>query len=206
MIKIALTGNIGAGKTTVSKIFESHGIPVFNSDLASREAEKDPEVLSKFLDIVGADILVDGEIDRTLMRERIFNDSLMLQKVNDLMVPYVSKKYQQFLKTHKDKLATIMESAIIFEGYHQNKFDVVITVIADKDTRIKRTMVRDNLSLDLVMAKMKNQLSDDFKAKQSDFIVINEDMPNCDYMLLLEKQIEPIVNIIEDSSIFNKNS
>lgn len=196
MIKIALTGNIGAGKTTVSKIFESHGIPVFNSDLAGREAEKDPEILSKFLDIIGSDVMVDGEIDRTLMRERIFNDSLMLQKVNDLMVPYVSKKYRQFLKTHKDEIATIMESAIIFEGYHQNKFDVVITVIADKETRIKRTMVRDNLSLDLVMAKMKNQLSDDFKAKQSDFIVINEDMPNCDFMLLLKKQIEPIVNFL----------
>ena len=53
MIKIALTGNIGAGKSTVSKIFEEYGFPVFNSDLASREAENDPEMLSKFLDIVG---------------------------------------------------------------------------------------------------------------------------------------------------------
>jgi dephospho-CoA kinase len=122
------------------------------------------------------------------------------------MVPYVSKKYQQFLKTHKNELATIMESAIIFEGYHQNKFDMVITVVADKDTRIKRTMTRDGLSLDLVLAKMKNQLSDDFKARYSDFIIINEDMPNCDFMMLLLKQVEPIIDIIEDSSKFNRNT
>ena len=206
MIKIAITGNIASGKSTVSRIFEIFGFPVFNSDLASREAEKDPEILSKFLDIVGQDILIDGEINRTLMRERIFNDSTMLQKVNELMTPYVSKQFQKFLKEHKHKKAVIMESAIIFEGYHQNKFDMVITVVADKDTRIKRTMTRDGLSLDLVLAKMKNQLSDDFKAKNSDFIIINEDMPNCDFMMLLLKQVEPIIDIIEDSSIFNKNS
>jgi dephospho-CoA kinase len=206
MIKIAITGNISSGKSTVSKIFETFGFPVFNSDLASREAEKDPEILSKFLDIVGHDILVDAEINRTLMRERIFNDSTMLQKVNELMTPYVSKQFQKFVKEHKDKKAVIMESAIIFEGYHQNKFDMVITVVADKDTRIKRTMTRDGLSLDLVLAKIKNQLSDDFKARCSDFIIINEDMPNCDFMMLLLKQVEPIIDIIEDSSKFNRNT
>jgi dephospho-CoA kinase len=203
MIKIALTGNIGAGKSTVSKIFEEYGFPVFNSDLASREAENDPEILSKFLDIVGHDILNDGVIDRAIMRERIFNDSVMLQRVNDLMVPYVSKKYRDFLKEHKNSLITVMESAIIFEGYHQNKFDFVITVIADKETRIKRTMKRDGLSLDLVLAKMKNQLSDDFKAKQSDFIIINEDMPNCDFKMLLNKQLKPI---IDNLSTFSKKA
>lgn len=197
MIKIAITGNISSGKSTVSLIFEQHGIPVFNSDAASRDAENDPIILNKFLDIVGHDIMVEGKIDRTLMRERIFNDTIMLQKVNDLMTPYVSKRFQEFVKKHKNKKAVIMESAIIFEGYHANKFDMVITVVADKDTRIKRTMVRDGLSLDLVLAKMKNQLSDNHKAKYSDFVIINEDMPNCDYMLLLKKQVEPIINLIE---------
>ena len=92
MIKIALTGNIGSGKTTVMKLFEQYGFPVFNSDLASREAEKDPNMISKFLDIVGYDVLIDGVIDRNLMRNRVFNDSNLLQQVNELMVPYVTKK------------------------------------------------------------------------------------------------------------------
>jgi dephospho-CoA kinase len=196
MIKICVTGNIGSGKTTVTKLFEQYGFPIFNSDLISRNAENDPVILSNFLDIVGHDVLVDGEIDRNLMRERVFNDSNLLQRVNDLMVPYVKNEYLKFLNEYKEEKATIMESAIIFETYTQNKFDVVITVVADKETRIKRVLERDGISEELALAKMKNQLSDDHKVKYSDFIIINEDMPNCDNITILRKQIEQILKIL----------
>jgi dephospho-CoA kinase len=196
MVKIAVTGNIGSGKTTVIKLFEQYGFPIFNSDLASRNAENDPVIVSNFLDIVGHDVLVDGEIDRNLMRERVFNDSDLLQRVNDLMIPYVKNEYLKFLNEYKEEKATIMESAIIFETYTQNKFDVVITVVADKETRIKRVLERDGISEELALAKMKNQLSDDHKVKYSDFIIINEDMPNCDNITILRKQIEQILKIL----------
>lgn len=196
MIKIAVTGNIGSGKTTVIKLFEQYGFPIFNSDVASREAENDPNIVSKFLDIVGHDVLADGVIDRNLMRHRVFNDSNLLQQVNELMVPYVTNKYLDFLKEHKGEKATIMESAIIFETYNQNKFDVIITVVADKETRLKRVKERDGISEELALAKMKNQFSDDHKVKYSDFIIVNEDMPNCDNITILRKQIEQIIKII----------
>lgn len=196
MVKIAVTGNIGSGKTTVIKLFEQYGFPIFNSDLASRNAENDPVIISNFLDIVGHDVLVDGEIDRNLMRERVFNDSDLLQRVNDLMIPYVKNEYLKFLNEYKEEKATIMESAIIFETYTQNKFDVVITVVADKETRLKRVLERDGISEELALAKMKNQLSDDHKVKYSDFIIINEDMPNCDNITILRKQIEQILKIL----------
>jgi dephospho-CoA kinase len=196
MVKIAVTGNIGSGKTTVIKLFEQYGFPIFNSDLASRNAENDPVIVSNFLDIVGHDVLVDGEIDRNLMRERVFNDSDLLQRVNDLMIPYVKNEYLKFLNEYKEEKATIMESAIIFETYTQNKFDVVITVVADKETRLKRVLERDGISEELALAKMKNQLSDDHKVKYSDFIIINEDMPNCDNITILRKQIEQILKIL----------
>jgi dephospho-CoA kinase len=196
MVKIAVTGNIGSGKTTVIKLFEQYGFPIFNSDLASRNAENDPVIVSNFLDIVGHDVLVDGEIDRNLMRERVFNDSDLLQRVNDLMIPYVKNEYLKFLNEYKEEKATIMESAIIFETYTQNKFDVVITVVADKETRLKRVLERDGISEELALAKMKNQLSDDHKVKYSDFIIINEDMPNCDNITILRKQIQQILKIL----------
>jgi dephospho-CoA kinase len=196
MVKIAVTGNIGSGKTTVIKLFEQYGFPIFNSDLVSRDAENDPVILTNFLDIVGHDVLVDGEIDRNLMRERVFNDSNLLQRVNDLMVPYVKNEYLKFLNEYKEEKATIMESAIIFETYTQNKFDVVITVVADKETRLKRVLERDGIGEELALAKMKNQLSDDHKVKYSDFIIINEDMPNCDNITILRKQIEQILKIL----------
>jgi len=192
MLKVGLTGSIGSGKTTVSALFEKFGIPVFNSDLAAREAEGNPEIFSKFIEIVGEEVLVDGVLDRNKMRTIIYNDKEKLAEVSAVVTPYVIKKYNEFLEKHEaaKKDIVMLESAIIFEREFHKNFDVIITVIADKETRIKRVMKRDGLSLELVEAKMANQLSDNYKAAISDYIIINEDMPNCDSMSLLHSQVK----------------
>ena len=201
MITIGLTGNIGAGKTTVSKILEDKGIPVFNSDLCARSAENDPEIRKKFIDIVGEEILVDGEIDRNKMREIVFKNKEILANVNALLKPYVIQKFSEFVKEQEvnGEIMVVFESAILFESGAANNFDHIITVVADKMTRAKRTMDRDNLTLDLVLAKMNVQLSDDYKILRSDFVVVNENMPFTDTRLLLEKQIDMILNMIMNS-------
>ena len=201
MIKIGLTGGVGSGKTTVSKIFEDKGIPVFNSDLCARSAENDPEIRKKFIDIVGEEILVDGEIDRNKMREIVFKNKEILANVNALLKPYVIQKFSEFVKEQEvnGEIMVVFESAILFESGAANNFDHIITVVADKMTRAKRTMDRDNLTLDLVLAKMNVQLSDDYKILHSDFVVVNENMPFTDTRLLLEKQIDMILNMIMNS-------
>ena len=198
MITIGLTGNIGAGKTTVSKILEDKGIPVFNSDLCARSAESDPEIRKKFIDIVGEEILVDGEIDRNKMREIVFKNKEILANVNALLKPYVIQKFSEFVKEQEvnGEIMVVFESAILFESGAANNFDHIITVVADKMTRAKRTMDRDNLTLDLVLAKMNAQLSDNYKIMHSDFVVINENMSFTDTKLLLEKQVDMILMLI----------
>src|SRR3989442_454557 len=102
MIKICLTGGIGSGKTTVSKIFKERGVPVFNSDLCARDAEKD--------------IFVNGVLDRTAMRSIIFTNKSKLKEINDLVTPFVKDKFNKFCIDHeKDSPIVMLESAILFE-------------------------------------------------------------------------------------------
>jgi dephospho-CoA kinase len=193
MIKIGLTGGISSGKTTVAKIFASHGIPVFYSDECAREAEKDVQIRKRLLDIVGEDVLVDGEIDRNKLRDIVFNNKDIIIKVNALISPYVKQSFEKFVKKHNDKNIVILESAILFEKA-ETDFDFIITVVADKQTRLKRTMERDGLSEEMVLAKMNNQFDDDFKIKHSDAIIINEYMPNINMDALLKKQVNLILD------------
>jgi dephospho-CoA kinase len=196
MIKVGLTGNIGAGKTTVAKIFENnYGIPVFYSDECAREAENVHHIRKQFIEIVGEEILVDGQIDRNKLRQIVFNNKEIIEKVNQLISPYIMEEFNKFveLKRKEGDLVVVCESAILIEKGAMGAFDVIITVVADKQTRLKRTMLRDGLSEDMVLAKMNNQLSDDEKIEYSNAVIINEDMPNTNTKLLLEKQIELIV-------------
>lgn len=191
MLKICTTGNIGSGKTTVCKEFEQIGIPVFNSDLAAREAENDPLLFAKLLEIIDDDVMTNGVIDRNKIRSILFNDKEKLNKVSTLIGPYVIEHFNEFVKVQEalGYEMVMLESAIIFEtGYYKN-FDLIITVVADKDTRIKRVMERDNLTLELVEAKMNNQFSDDYKVENSHYVIVNENMSNCNATALLRVQV-----------------
>lgn len=195
MIRIGITGSIGAGKTTISKIFEDKDIPVFNSDLTAREAEKNPEIRQAFLDIVGHDILIDGEIDRNKMRARVFGDNRILSEVNALITPYVAERFEKFVveKESEGHDMVVLESAILFETHADKNFDYVVSVIADKMTRVKRVMARDNMNLEEVLQKMNAQISDDHKVLMSDFVIVNEDMKFTNTNDLLDKQVQMIL-------------
>ena len=190
MIKIGLTGSIGSGKSTVAKLFEAKGVPVFYGDEAGRTAEKDPEIRKAFLKIVGDDVLVDGEIDRAKMRARVFNDKAILAQVNA-----ISKMFRDFIEkaTADGENVVVMESAILFESQANKGFDYIVSVVADKHTRFKRVMNRDKVDESIVWAKMNVQSTDDFKVKNSDFIIVNNDFEGCDSTLLLEMQLKPIL-------------
>ena len=113
-----------------------------------------------------------------------------------MVSPYVTQAYHDFLDKHKEKKITCLESAIIFELQLQDSFDYIITVVADKNTRLERVLSRDSMSKDLTLAKMNAQLSDDYKVIMSDFIIINENLPNCNPNLILEKQVDTILKIL----------
>jgi dephospho-CoA kinase len=173
MIKLAITGNIAVGKTTISNIFKSLGVPIFNSDSSARDAERFAGIQSEFKRILGDDIFVNGKLDRPRMRSIIFNDKEKLKEINSVVIPYVTEDFEDFCNTNKDQPYIILESAILFETDSDKRFDFIITVTADDDIKIERAIERDNVSKDVVIDKLNNQYSDEYKLQHSNFEIKN---------------------------------
>lgn len=175
MIKVALTGNIGSGKSTVAQIFIVFGIPVFNADIEARSLYYKDAVKDKLTSLFSDTILTpSGEVDTKILATIIFNNKQALQTVNGIIHPLVFEKYNNWCNKHKNEQYTIHETAIIFENNLQKNFDVVINVSAPPDIRIKRVMERDGVSEELVRERMANQISDDIKCKLSQFVIYND--------------------------------
>lgn len=202
MVKVGLTGGIGAGKSTVAQLFKEQNVPVFNSDLCARDAEKEPSIKEGFKRILGEDIYVNDELDRSRMRQIVFNDKDKLKQVNELVTPYVKKSFEAFCEKHKDTHPIVMlESAILFENGFTNNFDYIVTVTASENTRLKRVMKRDGISVEGVLDKMKNQWPEMDKLKKSDFIVFNDTGDLIDSIDILTIQVKTIVKAMSGEEL-----
>ena len=189
MIRVAITGGIGTGKTTISKLFKEIGIPVFNSDICARDAEKLPHIQEAFKAILGDDIYVNGEVDREKMRGIIFTNKDLLSQINNVVVPQVKEEFNLFVEENSSKPYVILESAILYEVNAHTNFDFVITVSAETNVRIKRVLKRDNISVEDVQNKMNNQLSQNEKIKRADFVIVNDGEDLLDSLEVLNKQV-----------------
>ncbi len=175
MLKVAITGNIGSGKSTVSKIFQTLGIPVFIADIEARLLYYEDDVKEEIRQYFGENVFnIDGEIDSKALAGVIFNDPAALKKINGIIHPRTLKKYNDWLDQHIDKEYTLHESAILFENKLQHHFDKTINVSAPQDLRAKRVMDRDGLTHSEVYARIKNQLPDKEKNSLADFIINND--------------------------------
>ncbi len=189
MIKVAITGNIGAGKTTISKLFKELGVPVFNSDLCARNAENDAIIKQGFKDILGDDIYTNDQLDRVKMRSIVFVDKEKLKLVNELVIPYIKKSFEEFILEHSDANYVMLESAILFETGADKDFDYIVSVAADTDIRIKRVLNRDEVTLEEVQNKLNNQWPLADVMAKSDFVIENNGFDILDELDVLTQRV-----------------
>jgi dephospho-CoA kinase len=172
---IGLTGGIGSGKTTIARLFEAEGIPVY---IADDEAKK-IMILSETIHLVGEyfgqDVIVNHQIDRKKLSEIVFNHPEKLKELNKIIHPLVKNHFDDWVKKQKSPFV-IKEAAILFESGSYKYCDQIITVIASEETRIKRVMARDNSTKEAVLDRIKNQWSDSQKTSKSDYIIENENL------------------------------
>ena len=134
MKKIGLTGGIGAGKSTVSKIFDYLGVPVYNSDLVSKNILlHNNNVSKKIISILGKTILTYNKIDLKKISKIIFNNKEKLNKVNEILHNEVKIDYQNWIKKQQSKYI-VKESAIIYESKIDTTFDKIIFVSGTKSS------------------------------------------------------------------------
>jgi dephospho-CoA kinase len=202
-IRVGITGGISSGKTTVSKLFEDLGIPVFNSDKAAREAESDETMVVKIKEILGDDIYVDGVIDRPRMRDMVFKNPEILSKMNALVAPFVKETFRNFCVDNVQSPIIMIESAILFELDATEGLDKIIVVTADEELRIQRAMKRDGVSREQVLDKIKAQFSDKEKIERADFLIYNNGTDLIDSIKPLKLQIGPIITLLTYEQMFN---
>jgi len=175
MLHIGLTGGIGSGKTTVAKVFELLGIPVYYADdAAKRIMREDEELKAAIQKQFGADAYSNGELNRAYLSVKVFNDPFQLEMLNSLVHPATIRDAANWM-AKQSTYYTIKEAALIFESGSAEYLDYIIGVYAPVELRIERTMERNHLSYDEVTQRMNNQLDEDMKMKLCDFVIYNDE-------------------------------
>jgi dephospho-CoA kinase len=171
---IGLTGGIGSGKSTVAVIFESLGVPVFNSDLEAKKLYQNKEVLSQVESHFGEGVIDNGTLSIKKLAGIIFKDQQELAWINNLIHPLVQTVFDDW-KGKQEGDFVIKESAILLESGSATSCDVVITVEADLALRIQRVVKRDGVSEEEVKRRVSNQGDATYRITESDFVIYNNE-------------------------------
>jgi dephospho-CoA kinase len=175
MIKVALTGNIGSGKSTVIRIFESLGIPVFHADKEAKLLYKRQDVKDAVRSAFGdAAFNNSGEVDFKKLAGIVFKDKEALKKINEIIHPLVNQQYNKWLEEYQEIPYTLHEAAIVFENNLEHHYDVIINVSAPTHIRMERVLKRDGITTEQFYERANKQWSEEEKNKRSDFVIIND--------------------------------
>lgn len=197
MLKIGLTGGIGSGKSTIAKIIETLGYPVYISDpRATWLMNWDLEVREALTSYFGEEIyLPGGRLNRQRLASIIFNDKNAIAEVNRIVHPAVTQDFLEWCGEQKKEIL-FFESAILFESKLEGLFDYIISISADMETRVKRVIERDATNREKVIERINNQMPDSEKLSRSDFVIYNNDD---------DQIVKQILAIIHQLNNLNKN-
>ena len=175
MLKVGLTGGIGSGKSTVARVFEILGVPVYYADSAGRMlVDNDPGIRTEIIKHFGKESYKDGRLDRQYISTIVFGDEKKRELLNEITHPVIISDAAKWMKK-QNAAYIIKEAALIFESGSEKDLDYVIGVKSPRGLRIKRVMERDSTSKAEVIKKMESQMDEDVKMKKCDFLLINDE-------------------------------
>lgn len=178
MLKIGITGGIGSGKTTICRVFETLGIPVFYADTVAKQIMVSDDILVKGLkEAFGTEsYTTEGVLNNKHIAGIVFNNAQQLAKLNELVHPAVFRAFDNWVKQVPSSVPYILkEAALLFESGSYKMCDRNILVIAPEETRLQRVMLRDGITAEQVKARMDKQLPDEEKIKLADHIIYNNE-------------------------------
>ncbi len=193
MKRIAITGNIGSGKSWVCELWSKRfGIPVYNSDAAAKQMYFQPAVREKLIRRFGdAFYLSETELNRKLIADLIFSDETAQRDLEGILYPALFVDFGQWTAKH-DVPYVLFESALVFEKRLENQFDAIVMVSASEPTRLRRAMERDRCDEATVRARMMKQWPEEGKRLLADYVIWHE---NDDEDEALLEQIERLHNL-----------
>lgn len=174
MKHLAITGNIGSGKSTACRFFETLGIPVYYSDARAKKLMvENAEVVDDIKQLLGEGAYAqNGHLERSYVASKIFSNRALLDQMNQIVHPAVREDYLAW-RDEQNSLFTLQESALTFEIGGESIMDKVILVYAPEELLIERSMQRDGATIEAVRSRLDQQMSQDLKAERADFILYN---------------------------------
>ncbi|MFT3907824.1 MAG: dephospho-CoA kinase [Ferruginibacter sp.] len=175
MLRVGLTGGLGSGKSTVAKIFETLGIPVYYADDAARRVMNEDDHLKKqIIENFGAESYLNETLNRSYLAATVFPDPKKIEILNAIVHPATIADAEKWMQAQKSPYA-IKEAALIFESGAYHHLDYVIGVSAPYALRLQRGMLRDGLSGEAIQERMKRQMDENEKMERCNFVVSNDE-------------------------------
>lgn len=175
---VGITGSLGAGKSTVSRVFQDAGYPIFSADLIAREVvQPGGTALAEIGRVFGAGALLpDGSLDRAWMREAIAKDPARRRTLEAITHPLIRARSRELAEAEFAKGARIVfyEAPLLFEASSEAALDAVICVAAEEGTRIARVVKRDGSSPAQAKALIDAQIPQDEKIRRSQYVIWND--------------------------------
>lgn len=177
MIKIGLTGGIGSGKSTVTKMLLEKNIPVVDVDIISREVlELYPETLEEIKDTFG-EVFIDekGKLKRRELGNHIFKSSELRKKLENILIPHIKKEIFNRIERYNEmgESICVVDAATLIEHFIHKEMDFNILVWIDRELQIKRVMARDKLQKDEILNRINSQMRIEDKREEVDYIIDN---------------------------------
>lgn len=174
-ILVGVTGGIGSGKSTICKIFELFGIPVYYADdRAKIITNSDSELKKLICERFGEESFIGNSLNKTYLAKKVFANPNELKALNQLIHPRVALDFEIWVKHHHFHPYLLKEAALIFETKGHLKLDKVITVEANENIRIERVLARDSHRTEQDIRKIiSNQLPETEKIKLADYVINN---------------------------------
>ncbi len=174
---MGITGGIGAGKSTIAKIFCILGIHIYDSDSRAKDLMVESDNIKSALRVLfGDESFVDGRLNRKLIAQKSFNEPKLLTQLNELVHPIVNEDFKTWVQSHSSEKYLIKEAALLFETGSYKQLDKVMLVTAPEDTRINRVVSRDSHRTEEdVRAIMAKQLPEEEKEALADVVLRNDD-------------------------------
>ncbi|MDO4191238.1 MAG: dephospho-CoA kinase [Bacteroidales bacterium] len=184
---VGITGGIGSGKSVVSKIIRTIGLPVYDSDLGARRLmEHDEDVKQQIIKTFGNDLYATGSLNRPLLASIVFGHNDRIETVNAIVHPAVKRDFLQWAKQQPSSVVFI-ESAILFESHFNNFMNHMVVVTAPYELRLQRAMNRDHATRRQVEARIEAQMAQQTLEQRCNTVLVNDNavplLPQVERML-----------------------
>jgi dephospho-CoA kinase len=191
MKSVGLTGGIGSGKSTVSRLLETMGFPVYVADTESKKlVNTSRHIQERLTATFGSQLYKNGELDKALFAALIFGNKAHLQYANSVIHPAVFADFRQWSERQTEASFVVIESAILFDSGFHATVDVTVNVSASLDVRIRRVEQRDGISREAIQTRIHSQISEEERNRLSDYMILNDDTD------ALIPQVENLVSLL----------